>query len=69
MLGCGQRENKDRERWAAPRERERGFSPFFSSFSFSDFLSLLKINFQICFEFCLNSNFAEKILNTHGLVE
>jgi hypothetical protein len=69
---AGLRPRRKRERGRGPspgREIER-VSPYFFLLSlFLIFVSLFKIPFQICFEFCLNSNFAERILNTHGLIE
>jgi hypothetical protein len=64
-LGPSQREGRGKKEVGCGPGGEKRVSPLFFWFSF---LSLFKFKFQLSFEFCLNSNFAKKILNTHGLL-
>jgi hypothetical protein len=76
LVGCGlghlghsglrpEREKERREMGCAQGEGERGFSLYF----FSGFYFSFQNQISNYFESGLNSNFAEKILNTHGLIK
>jgi hypothetical protein len=68
---AGLRPRRKRERGRGPspgREIER-VSPYFSSFSFSDFCFSFQIQFSNLFEFSLILNFAREVNSTHGFVK
>jgi hypothetical protein len=59
QLGLGQEKERGREVGCAQGKGERGFLPIFL---FLVFISLFKIQFQICFEFCLKLNFDREFI-------